>query len=147
MRLRSRPISGSYGDGDIDDIILTPEQQKLQEEILEAREKQWREQQRERELEEAETIGEKVTRVMDMVNSHPLLGEIIGLRKKENRNRYLEMVLPPLITSITGMATKAGERTSVQDIVGTAYEMVDLLIAADKQREEKEAANAAANTP
>jgi hypothetical protein len=132
--MRRRPIGGSYGDGDIDDIILTPEQQKMQEEILEAREKQWRQQQRERELEEAETIAEKVTLVMDMVNSHPLLRELIGMRRQSKRERYLEMILPALITQYGSLSITVN---NAPDVIKIACKMADLLLAAD----------ASANTP
>lgn len=79
-------------------IKLTPEQEAEQQRLEQEQEEREREEHVQYMRQEAQDRADQVMFILDSIQQHPFLQELIGLKKQNNqRNKYLEIIIPAVI--------------------------------------------------
>jgi hypothetical protein len=107
-------------------LKLTPEQEKMRDELRAKQEAEWAKQEEEEEIRQAERMTRQVTFALDKIQQHPLLKEMIGLKQaahKTDRERYSEMALQAILQQPTIDSAKVKEVVKYAMLVGE--EMAD----------------------
>ncbi len=118
-----RPIlSGTQFENEFDGLQLTPEQQKIREELRAKQEEQWELQEKERNLEQARQVTEQFDFIAGHIQRHPFFLELIGLQNSKSKlDKYMELALPAVIAAHPGM--------DAQSIADTTWSIARAMIA------------------